>query len=313
METMIITGSAPAVYQAEPEISLDNRASELSDKQQWHNDKEKDLEEYNNTLPFLPILQHPLLKTLVASLQGTQKETSKLLDKGVGKTNFIPEHVSRTNEKSARTTLSTLQKDKLTAEMYLPVAKLPLPVGNLPLQAVKMSAEQSSFTSASLIQGALDLAPTNDASILSTQPRPVETVSHVAVALTKMKASERQKLDESVIPLPQQLQALSPNNLKQNIDLKTLTRPPLHSQLVEVPDSQQSGLTYRFSRWGGDSAVTVHGVKGGALLLQPSDALVAHQLSEQWQSGDPDKWKLSRDGSEGHEKRNQQHYEEDDA
>ncbi|WP_157380559.1 type III secretion system needle length determinant, SpaN/EivJ family [Burkholderia ubonensis] len=76
---------------------------------------------------------------------------------------------------------------------------------------------------------------------------------------------------------------------------------------VDVP---QSALTYRFSRWGGEHAVTVQAPANGVLLLQPSDALVAQRLSEQWQSGNSQQWQLARDGGE---QRQPQQQEEDEA
>ncbi|WP_179255529.1 SpaN/EivJ family type III secretion system needle length determinant [Burkholderia sp. HI2714] len=82
------------------------------------------------------------------------------------------------------------------------------------------------------------------------------------------------------------------------------------AQAVDVP---QSALTYRFSRWGGEHGVTVQASANGGLLLQPSDALVAQRLSEQWQSGNPQQWQLARDGGDGGEQRRPQQQEEDDV
>ncbi|MGL6350325.1 MAG: type III secretion system needle length determinant, SpaN/EivJ family, partial [Aeromonas sp.] len=63
---------------------------------------------------------------------------------------------------------------------------------------------------------------------------------------------------------------------------------------------------------GAEHTVTVQGSTGGNLLLQPSDSVVTQQLSEQWQSGHPQKWQLARDGGE---ERNphQQQYEDDET
>ncbi|KVZ51083.1 type III secretion system needle length determinant, SpaN/EivJ family [Burkholderia ubonensis] len=87
---------------------------------------------------------------------------------------------------------------------------------------------------------------------------------------------------------------------------------PRHARSESAPavDVSQSALTYRFSRWGGEHAVTVPAPANGVLLLQPSDALVAQRLSEQWQSGNPQQWQLARDGGE---QRRPQQQEEDEA
>ncbi|KVD82927.1 type III secretion system needle length determinant, SpaN/EivJ family [Burkholderia ubonensis] len=83
------------------------------------------------------------------------------------------------------------------------------------------------------------------------------------------------------------------------------------SESAPAVDVPQSALTYRFSRWGGEHAVTVQTPANGVLLLQPSDALVAQRLSEQWQSGNPQQWQLARNGSE--QQRPQQQQEEDEV
>ncbi|MGC3029870.1 type III secretion system needle length determinant, SpaN/EivJ family [Burkholderia sp. DN3021] len=90
---------------------------------------------------------------------------------------------------------------------------------------------------------------------------------------------------------------------------------PRHARSESAPavDVPQSALTYRFSRWGGEHAVTVHAPANGVLLLQPSDALVAQRLSEQWQSGNPQQWQLARDGGDGGEQRRPEQQEEDEA
>ncbi|WP_175743436.1 type III secretion system needle length determinant, SpaN/EivJ family [Burkholderia ambifaria] len=88
------------------------------------------------------------------------------------------------------------------------------------------------------------------------------------------------------------------------------------SARAHAVDAPQSGLTYRFSCWGGEHAVTVQAPVNGVLLLQPSDALVAQRLSEQWQSGNPQQWQLVRDdgkGGEGGEQWRPPQQEEDEA
>lgn len=86
---------------------------------------------------------------------------------------------------------------------------------------------------------------------------------------------------------------------------------PFAAQGAEVPVKQPNGLTYRFTRWGAEHTVTVQGSSGGNLLLQPSDSVVTQQLSEQWQSGHPQKWQLARDGEEGRNPHQQQHEDEE--
>ncbi|KVT72953.1 type III secretion system needle length determinant, SpaN/EivJ family [Burkholderia ubonensis] len=88
------------------------------------------------------------------------------------------------------------------------------------------------------------------------------------------------------------------------------------SERAPAVDAPQSGLTYRFSRWGGEHAVAVQAPVNGVLLLQPSDALVAQRLSEQWQSGNPQQWQLARDDANGRERGEQRQapqQEEDEA
>lgn len=86
---------------------------------------------------------------------------------------------------------------------------------------------------------------------------------------------------------------------------------PFAAQGAEVPVKQPNGLTYRFTRWGAEHTVTVQGTTGGNLLLQPSDSVVTQQLSEQWQSGHPQKWQLARDGGEERNPHQQQHEDEE--
>lgn len=86
---------------------------------------------------------------------------------------------------------------------------------------------------------------------------------------------------------------------------------PFAAQGAEVPVKQPNGLTYRFTRWGAEHTVTVQGSTGGNLLLQPSDSVVTQQLSEQWQSGHPQKWQLARDGGEERNPHQQQHEDEE--
>ncbi|MGL5221359.1 MAG: type III secretion system needle length determinant, SpaN/EivJ family, partial [Plesiomonas shigelloides] len=83
------------------------------------------------------------------------------------------------------------------------------------------------------------------------------------------------------------------------------------AQSAEVPVKQPNGLTYRFTRWGAEHTVTVQGTTGGNLLLQPSDSVVTQQLSEQWQSGHPQKWQLVRDEGEERNPHQQQHEDEE--
>lgn len=83
------------------------------------------------------------------------------------------------------------------------------------------------------------------------------------------------------------------------------------AQSAEVPVKQSNGLTYRFTRWGAEHTVTVQGTTGGNLLLQPSDSVVTQQLSEQWQSGHPQKWQLARDGGEERNPHQQQYEDEE--
>ncbi|POB00614.1 hypothetical protein C2134_00660 [Chromobacterium sinusclupearum] len=75
----------------------------------------------------------------------------------------------------------------------------------------------------------------------------------------------------------------------------------------------QNGLTYQFRRWGNEHSVTVQGGLSGSLLLQPSDALVAQRLGEQWQSGNPQQWQLARDGGEGRGQQQPRQDEEDES
>lgn len=83
------------------------------------------------------------------------------------------------------------------------------------------------------------------------------------------------------------------------------------AQGADVSVKQPNGLIYRFTRWGAEHTVTVQGATGGNLLLQPSDSVVTQQLSEQWQSGHPQKWQLARDGGEERNPHQQQYEDEE--
>lgn len=129
------------------------------------------------------------------------------------------------------------------------------------------------------------------------------------------RASEHKRFDEkdvSILPTSQPVPLTSPRVRIESSNMM-LRQEPVPMQTEVVPNVQQGGLTYRFSRWGADHTVSVQGQTGGTLVLQPSDTLVAQQLSDQWQSGNPQKWQLTPDGGEGRRQRHQQEHEEDES
>ncbi|WP_279205322.1 type III secretion system needle length determinant, SpaN/EivJ family [Obesumbacterium proteus] len=214
---------------------------------------------------------------------------------------------------SKATAETTPLVSKVTAETTPLVSKATAKTGPLASKATSETALLMSKTAAetSVINTMPPTRVVDGNQLLSTRhqqvPREVSAVSAKADVAEK-KSSEEPSMAPHLTP--QWMAKTSPRVQGDSTNV-TPHRAAVYSQTTEILNTEQSGLTYRFSRWGGDFAVAVQGQTGGTLLLQPSDAYVAHRLSEQWQSGNPQKWQLARDGSEENKQR-QQHKREGD-
>lgn len=288
MEPMTVTvlpGRTPITSQDEVNNTLDNLARELArNKSRQHGD-DKHQHELGDALPTFPIQPRPLLPALIAFRRGEHEhkkvqwsgntpEPGKIEAKG-GE-GIKPLHKTQGN--SLDVTIAT-DPDIESAQ----------------IRRLEMSLPSSVSTAPAL-------------SRMETSDKRAQSV------LSRMEASDKRAHAEgavSILPVSQPVQFSS---MRQPIEIQTAmsSHMPVAAQAVEVPMMQPSGLTYRFTRWGAEHAVTVQGQTGGAFLLQPSDSLVTQQLSAQWQSGEPQKWQLARDGSEGREQSHQQKNEEDE-
>ncbi|WP_440029661.1 SpaN/EivJ family type III secretion system needle length determinant [Chromobacterium amazonense] len=214
-----------------------------------------------------------------------------------------PDEVATGKLSKAPTEPSTM--DKLYQVPVSPLAGKVLGGGDAPVvQRADLEQASAGVPAKAITRFAWQAGPTRPALAAST--------------VVRMEAGERKPRHESAVP-PLRVLPLAPHIAPHGrgepaAGRKDYVRHELApTQTVSGPPTLQSGLTYRFSSWGGEHAVTVQGPAGGSLLLQPSDALVAQRLSEQWQSGNPQQWQLARDSGEGREQRQPQQHEEDEA
>lgn len=307
MDTVIaiaLPGRAPILSQDETKSTLDNRARELARHKPRQRRNDERQQEGGSALPLFPMQSLPLPPALAALRQ---------------KEHFLKnEHVSGNAPVSGNAEIKVddstalLRKSKMTlgaqtrpAEKY--DAMLPIALENRALQGA--SAQAISLT---------EVEPTDIRKVFLQQRQPV---AHLPVARTVVPTSGRREVqekrtrDEGTVVLPPVSQPAPLSSLRPRIEAQVAmsSHAPTTASVADAPMIQPSGLTYRFTRWGAEHTVTVQGQTSGVLMLQPSDLLVTQQLSAQWHTGNPQRWQLARDGSEGREPRHHQQNEEDGA
>lgn len=307
MEPMIATalpGRIPTPSPDETDSSLGNRARELARNEPHQRRDDERQHDGSGALPLFP-MQPPPLPPAFAAL----RHKGHLIRNSLLSGNAPTSGNAETKENAAT---ALLRKSKMTM-----VAQMPATDKTDSMQTISLASRTAQGSSA----GAIPLMKGNtaDAGGTSSQKRlPVANLPGAGTAVPspgRMEVREKRTCDEGAVSLPSVSQPVPFSSLRPRIEtqLAMSSHAPMMVPIADAPMIQPSGLTYRFTRWGAEHAVTVQGQTSGALLLQPSDSLVTQQLSAQWQSGDPQKWQLARDGSEGRESRHQQQNEEDEA
>lgn len=269
------SGEMASTLPNEPDNSLDNLACELARKKPPQHEKDEPQRELVDV--FLPLQLRPLPAALDALRRGGNERVKLSLGHGTKSDKAHAEgETSKTRPNLDKS--HPLQTSALTGK------------GSTETQVT--DTDESQGASAGIIRSA-SVAPTS----------------------TLREASKRKLPDEtgvSILPTSQPVPLLSPRMRieSQNIMPRQELVP---MQMAVAPNTQQGGMTYRFSRWGADYTVSVQVQAGDTILLQPSDPLVAQKLNDQWQSGNPQKWQLAQDGGEGRGQRHQQEHEEDEA
>lgn len=275
INTTASSGRMSSTIQGDTDKSLDSLARELARKKPKQRKKDEPQREQADALPLLSLQQRPLPLALDALRRGGHERVKLSLGHGAKPEKSDAEgEVSKTRAASSG------------------VEPPPL------LQASALTEEGSDERDASQGQ----------------RSGIVGSASGVSVPTSK-EASERKSPDETGVPILPMSQPVPLTSPRVRIESSNMMprQEPVPMQTAVIPNTQQGGLTYRFSRWGADYTVSVQGQTGGTLLLQPSDTLVAQQLSDQWQSGNPQKWQLAQDGGEGRGQHQQQDHEEDEA
>ncbi|PJG60117.1 type III secretion system needle length determinant, SpaN/EivJ family [Aeromonas cavernicola] len=295
----------------EKENSLDNVMRELAgnNPEQRHDDDSQD--DAANEISLTPVLAHTLPPALLAVRSGNI--VSHRPSKGqpsVSQTTMTPLNASRTEGLT-----SGLSSARGVTE----------PAKTLSLLTAQVNAASSS----GIVSGSSALAKTDtDRVTVRTVPRTdgrgfeilsatgsesLPTLLMSGLAIQKYTRENRVREDGAgsaglQTSLAGRKTTLHPVN-EQKMNMSSPS--PFAAQSAEMPVKQPNGLTYRFTRWGAEHTVTMQGAPGGNLLLQPSDSVVTQQLTEQWQSGHPQKWQLARDGGEERNPHQQQHEDEE--
>jgi hypothetical protein len=307
MEPMIATalpGRVPTPSQDETDSSLDNRARELARNKPRQRRDDEQQNSGSGILPLFPLQSPPLPPALAALRQKGHFLKNDPLSGNAP--------MSGNAEMKGEAGTALLRKLKMT-----PVAQTPTTEKSDAIQPTSLANSAVQAPSA----GAIPLMKGDTTDVGGTSLLKQQTIANLPVAGTAVPTSgrievhEKRPRDEGSVSLPSVSQPVPLSSLRPRIEPQVAmsSHAPVTVPIADTPMIQPGGLTYRFTRWGAEHAVTVQGPTSGALLLQPSDSLVTQQLNAQWQSGDPQKWQLARDGSEGREQRHQQQNEEDEA
>ncbi|TFZ48684.1 hypothetical protein E5C26_20300 [Serratia proteamaculans] len=319
MESITATGGkAVATNQSKPTTLLDERILELANNKPGPHSEEKSPLDASDVLPLMPMLPHPLLKALAVLRSGGREQINAAEEQRTMKHEAATDPLHKTSKRSAG-------GDKTHAEMPLPLtgkAGVEAPViksktgAEAPVAVSKTGAEASLLNQLSPQQRVMpDVVQVNNPQPSLVRGSNLEKAYAEQVVVRKTEVSERKWREELVMPPLAGLQPVSHAPVQQAGDVPAVMSPrtPVLPQPAEVVNPLQSGLTYQFSRWGEGHTVTVVKNEGQIFTFRPSDTLVTQQLSQQWPSGNPEKWQLSDDGREKHQQRDRQQHEEDET
>ncbi|HEJ7043050.1 TPA: hypothetical protein SMF55_004855 [Serratia liquefaciens] len=330
MESITATGGkAVATNHSKPATPLDERVLELANHHPRPHSEEESPLEASDVLPLMPMLSHPLPKTLAVLRSGGREQknaaeeprtmTHEAATDLLGKT---PKLLLSGEKTQAEIRLALAGKAHVEAPVIKSKTGTETPVlasktgAEMPVLASKTGAEAPLLTPFSPQQGAMpevvqvNNPPSSVARSGNAQKTPVE-----GGAVSKTEVSGRKRREEPVMPALSGLQP-APYTAGQQPDDVPVVMPPRTPVLplpAEVANPSQNGLTYQFSRWGEGHAVTVVKNEGQIFTFRPSDTVVNQQLSQQWSSGNPEKWQLSDDGHQKHQQRDRQQPEEDET
>lgn len=323
VNTSGLSGGLSTASLGEKENSLDNVVRELASnkpEQRYDDDRQDDAA---NEISLTPVLAHTLPPALLAVRAG--KIASHRLSKGqpsVSQATMTQPKESRTEGlASGLSSARGVVDPTKTLSLFTAQANV---ASSSALEPSPLSAEFSSIASGTSMLAKTDTNRVTVRTVARTDGRGFEilsatgseslpTLSISGLAIQKDTREKRVREDGAgaaglQTSLASRETALRPHG-EQKMNMSSPS--PFAAQGAEVPVKQPNGLTYRFTRWGAEHTVTVQGTTGGNLLLQPSDSVVTQQLSEQWQSGHPQKWQLARDGGEERNPHQQQHEDEE--
>lgn len=323
VNTSGLSGGLSTASLGEKENSLDNVVRELASnkpEQRYDDDRQDDAA---NEISLTPVLAHTLPPALLAVRAG--KIASHRLSKGqpsVSQATMTQPKESRTEGlASGLSSARGVVDPTKTLSLFTAQANV---ASSSALESSPLSAESSSIASGTSMLAKTDTNRVTVRTVARTDGRGFEilsttgseslpTLSMSGLAIQKEAREKRVREDGAGSAGLQTSLVSRETALRQLGEQKmNMSSPsPFAAQGAEVPVKQPNGLTYRFTRWGAEHTVTVQGTTGANLLLQPSDSVVTQQLSEQWQSGHPQKWQLARDGGEERNPHQQQHEDEE--
>ncbi|MGL5727127.1 MAG: type III secretion system needle length determinant, SpaN/EivJ family [Plesiomonas sp.] len=322
VNTSGLSGGLSTASLGEKENSLDNVVRELASnkpEQRYDDDRQDDAA---NEISLTPVLAHTLPPALLAVRAG--KIASHRLSKGqpsVSQATMTQPKESRTEGlASGLSSARGVVDPTKTLSLFTAQANV---ASSSALEPSPLSAEFSSIASGTSMLAKTDTNRVTVRTVARTDGRGFEilsatgseslpTLSISGLAIQKDTREKRVREDGAGAAGLQTSLASRETALRPHGEQKMNRSSPssFAAQSAEVPVKQPNGLTYRFTRWGAEHTVTVKGTTGGNLLLQPSDSVVTQQLSEQWQSGHPQKWQLVRDEGEERNPHQQQHEDE---
>lgn len=322
VNTSGLSGGLSTASLGEKENSLDNVVRELASnkpEQRYDDDRQDDAA---NEISLTPVLAHSLPPALLAVRAG--KIASHRLSKGqpsVSQATMTQPKESRTEGlASGLSSARGVVDPTKTLSLFTAQANV---ASSSALEPSPLSAEFSSIASGTSMLAKTDTNRVTVRTVARTDGRGFEilsatgseslpTLSISGLAIQKDTREKRVREDGAGAAGLQTSLASRETALRPYGEQKMNRSSPssFAAQSAEVPVKQPNGLTYRFTRWGAEHTVTVQGTTGGNLLLQPSDSVVTQQLSEQWQSGHPQKWQLVRDEGEERNPHQQQHEDE---
>lgn len=134
--------------------------------------------------------------------------------------------------------------------------------------------------------------------------------SLVAEELSK-DDGEIKKTRDIIHPVIQQPPQSGTNIMAGGVDNQPSMAPSRSDMNIfsapEASEVDKRTLTYRFQQWGNGYSVNIQSAQIGELSLTPSNRHVEQRLNEQWQSGNPERWHLTRDGQQSQQQHKQQH------